>query len=158
MRWNRGAQSKATLSCVALTVTQDRKAEIMDAVTITPLYAALCGLLLLVLSMRIVVVVRAKGVGFGDGGNPDFTTVVRGQGNFIEYVPIALILIAFAEAGGTSGTWIHAMGAALVIGRISHPLGLTHDPKPNPFRLIGMMLTWIPILAASIFVLLNQLG
>lgn len=131
----------------------------MASITITPLYAAILGLMLLVLSARVVAVVRGKGeVGYGDGGNPDFTTVVRGQGNFIEYVPLILILIAFAEAGGSSSTTIHAMGTALVVGRILHPIGLTNEPGINPARLVGTILTWTVLLAASIIVLLDQLS
>lgn len=131
----------------------------MESITITPMYAALLGIILLVLSIRVVAVVRPKGkVSYGDGGNPDFTTVTRAQGNFIEYVPLILILIAFAEAGGTSSGWIHAMGAGLVVGRILHPLGLTNNPGVNPMRFIGTNLTWIALLAASIFVLVNQFG
>ena len=127
--------------------------------TITPMYAAMLGIILLVLSIRVVAVVRAKGnVGYGDGGNPDFTPVVRGQANFIEYVPLALILIAFAEAGGTSSTWIHAMGGGLVVARILHPIGLTTQPGINPFRFVGTNLTWIVLLASSILVLLNTMG
>ena len=74
----------------------------MENLTITPMYAGMLGIILLVLSIRVVAVVRAKGnVGYGDGGNPDFTPVVRGQANFIEYVPLIVILIGMAEAGGT---------------------------------------------------------
>ncbi len=131
----------------------------MENVTITPMYAGMLGIILLVLSIRVVAVVRAKGnVGYGDGGNPDFTTVVRGQGNFVEYVPLIVILIGMAEAGGTSSTWVHAMGGALVVGRILHPIGLTNTPGINPFRFVGTNLTWITLLASSIFVLLNTLG
>jgi uncharacterized membrane protein YecN with MAPEG domain len=131
----------------------------MATLSITPIYAALLGVVLLVLSVRVVAVVRGKGeVGFGDGGNPDFTAVVRGQGNFIEYVPLILILIAFAEAGGTSSTWIHAMGGGLLLGRILHPLGLTSQPGVNPFRLVGTILTWTALAGSAVFVLVNQLG
>ena len=131
----------------------------MENITVTPMYAALLGIILLVLSIRVVAVVRAKGnVGFGDGGNPDFTTVVRGQANFIEYVPLILILIAFAEAGGTSSTWIHARGGGLVVARLLPPFGLTNKPWINPFRFVGTNLTWITLLASSILVLLNQMG
>ena len=131
----------------------------MESLTITPMYAALLGIILLVLSIRVVAVVRAKGnVLYGDGGNPDYTTVVRAQANFIEYVPLIIILIGFAEAGGTSDTWIHAMGAGLVVGRVLHPMGLKNDPGINVFRFIGTNLTWITLLAASILVLVNQLG
>ena len=131
----------------------------MEDITITPLYAGILGLILLVLSIRVVAVVRAKGnVGYGDGGNSDFTPVVRGQANFIEYVPLILILIAMAEAGGTSDTWIHAMGGALVVGRILHPMGLTTKPGINVFRFIGTNLTWITLLVSSVLVLMHALG
>ena len=131
----------------------------MQDVVITPMYAAALGIVLLILSIRVVAVVRAKGgINYGDGGNADFTTVVRGQANFVEYVPLILILIAFAEAGGTSATYIHAMGGALLVGRIIHPLGLTQASGINPMRFIGTNLTWITLLASSVFVLMNQFG
>jgi hypothetical protein len=69
---------------------------------------------------------------------------------------IILILIAFDEAGGTSSGYIHAMGSALVVGRILHPMGLTNVAGVNPLRFIGTNLTWITLLASSIFVLVNQ--
>ena len=109
------------------------------------MYAGLLGIILLVLSIRVVTVVRAKGkIGYGDGGDPDFTTVVWGQGNCVEYVPLTLILIAFAEAGGTSAFWIHAMGVALVAGRIMHPFGLTKKPGFDPLRFVGATLPGLP--------------
>ncbi|MFP6780140.1 MAG: hypothetical protein VCB59_00450 [Gammaproteobacteria bacterium] len=59
----------------------------MESIVITPMCAGMLGIILLVLSIRVVAVVRAKGgVGYGDGGNTDFTPVVRGQGDFVEYV------------------------------------------------------------------------
>jgi uncharacterized membrane protein YecN with MAPEG domain len=131
----------------------------MASITITPIYAAMLGVILLVLSVRIVAVVRGKGeISYGDGGNRDFTTVVRGQGNFIEYVPLIVILIAFAEAGGTSSTMIHAMGGGLVLARILHPLGLSSQPGINPLRVSGTLLTWIVLATASVIVMLNHLG
>lgn len=131
----------------------------MDSVTITPMYAAVLGIILLVLSGRVIAVVRGKGeVSYGDGGNPDFTTIIRAQGNFIEYVPLIVILIAFAEAGGTSDTLLHAMGGALVVGRVLHPIGLTNEPGVNVPRFVGTVLTLIVLLASSIIVILNQMG
>ena len=85
---------------------------LMNTVTITPLYAALLGLVLLVLSGRVIFAVRAKGVSLGDGEDPDHLPIIRSQANFIEYVPMILILIGFAEAGGASDGWIHGLGGA----------------------------------------------
>jgi uncharacterized membrane protein YecN with MAPEG domain len=131
----------------------------MENITITPMYAGLLGIVLLILSIRVVAVIRAKGkVLYGDGGNREFTPVLRSQANFVEYVPMIVILIAFAEAGGTSAGWVHAMGAGLLVGRIVHPLGMTHNPGVNPLRFIGTNLTWLALLAASVCVLTNQFG
>lgn len=129
----------------------------MGNIVITPIYAAALGIILLVLSIRVVAVIRAKGgVLYGDGGNPEFTAVLRGQQNFIEYVPLILILIGFAEAGGSSASWIHGLGAALVVGRVIHPIGLTNKAGINPLRFIGTNLTWIVLLLAAILVLFNH--
>jgi uncharacterized membrane protein YecN with MAPEG domain len=69
------------------------------------------------------------------------TPVLRGQQNFVEYVPLTVILIALAEAGGSSALWVHGMGAALLVARVLHPLGLTSRAGVNPLRSIGTNLT-----------------
>ena len=117
---------------------------------ITSLYAGILGLLLVALSIRVVVVVRGKGnVGYGDGGQPSFATVVRGQGNFIEYVPLAIILMGIIELGGAGKTLLHALGAALVVARVLHPMGLREEPGPTLFRVVGTAGTWIILAVAS---------
>ncbi len=131
---------------------------ILNSVTITPIYAALLGLILLVLSGRVIAAVRATGPGLGDGGDPNNLALIRAQGNFIEYVPLILILIGFAEAGGASDTWIHALGGVLVLARIAHPIGMSPEPGPNPFRFVGAVGTLLVLLITSVLVLVQQLG
>ncbi|MFP6681345.1 MAG: MAPEG family protein, partial [Gammaproteobacteria bacterium] len=92
------------------------------------------------------------------GGDPDFITEVRGQGNYIEYVPLTLILITFTEARVTSASWIHVVGTAFVVGRMTHLFGLTKKPGVDPLRFVGTNLTWPTLLAASVLVLVNQYG
>lgn len=128
----------------------------MAEIVITPMYAAALGIILLILSIRVVAVVRVKGgKQYGDGGDAALTPVVRGQANFIEYVPMIVIIIAFAEASGASATWIHGLGGTLLLGRVLHPLGLTNEDGVNPLRFIGTNLTWIVLLVSSVLVLLN---
>ena len=111
------------------------------------------------MSIRVVAIVRVKGgVLYGDGGNAAFTPVLRGQQNGIEYVPATLILITFAQAGGSSAMWIHGMGAALLVARILHPVRLTTRSGVNPLRFIGTNLTWIVLLVASVLVLVYRFG
>ena len=131
---------------------------LMNSITLTPLYAALLGLVLLVLSGRVIAGVRAKGVGIGDGGNDDYLVLIRSQANFVEYVPMALILIGFVEAGGASDAWIHGLGGALLVGRICHPLGMSTSADPQPLRFVGTVSTLLVLLIASILLLVQQAG
>ena len=82
---------------------------------ITGLYAGLAALLLLALSLRVIRARYATGVEIGDGGDPALARRIRSQANFVEYVPVALIVIAMAEANGEPGWVVHALGAALIV-------------------------------------------
>ena len=50
------------------------------------------------------------------------------------------------------------MGAALLVGRVLHPLALTSRAGLNPLRFIATNLTWIVLLVASVLVLVNRFG
>ena len=132
--------------------------DLLNSVTITPIYAAVLGLVLLVLSGRVIAAVRAKGISLGDGGDGDNLALIRSQANFAEYVPMILILIGFAEAGGASDAWIHGLGGTLTVGRIIHPLGMSPEAKPNPMRFVGTVSTLLVLLISAILVLSQRLG
>ncbi|MFT5390453.1 MAG: putative membrane protein YecN with MAPEG domain [Gammaproteobacteria bacterium] len=122
----------------------------MGSFPITTLYAGILGLLLMVLTARVIKVVRIKGgVSRGDGGNPEFFEIIRGQGNFVEFVPITLVLIALTEASGNPSWLIHTLGAALVAARIAHPLGLKAANKPTALRFLGAVGTFLIVIVAS---------
>lgn len=108
---------------------------------ITPLYAALAALLLLFLTFRVITLRRGKQVAFGDGGVPELMHAIRAHGNFVEYVPFALLLILLIElTGGARGT-VHGLGATLIVARVFHIWGVL--PVNGPFfgRAIGVVLT-----------------
>lgn len=129
------------------------------SVTIAPLYAGLLGLLLLVLSYRVSGHRRRHGVSLGDGGHKDLQTAIRVQGNFVEYVPTALILLVLLELSGQPFWLVHGLGAALFLGRILHAQGLTANPAGKSFgRLTGILLTWLMILAASVLLVLRSVA
>jgi hypothetical protein len=73
----------------------------------------------------------------GDAGSPELLLKIRRHGNFIEWVPFALILMVLAEAQGAGAYWLHAAGALLLIGRIAHPFGLKIDNPNHPLRYVG---------------------
>ena len=61
---------------------------------------ALLGLLFIPLTIRAGLYRAKSGIFLGDGGDLELQRRVRGQGNFIETVPIALILLVVMELSG----------------------------------------------------------
>jgi hypothetical protein len=94
------------------------------------------------LSIRTGQVRRAAGVSVGDGENALLKARMRAHANFIEYVPMALILMALIDSSGANSRLLWLFGIALVIGRILHPFGMER-PSPNPFRIGGILLTYL---------------
>mgnify|MGYP006233553957 FL=1 len=64
---------------------------------ITALYAALCGFLVVALAANVVRYRLGKKVSLGDGGHKDVNRAIRAHGNTVEYIPLALILMALLE-------------------------------------------------------------
>jgi len=83
---------------------------------------------------------RAHKVALGTGQHPDLEAAIRAHGNFAEYVPLALLLIVFAEIN-RSPWWLVAIAAAvLVAGRYVHAIAITGNDLKK--RVIGMQLTF----------------
>lgn len=114
---------------------------------VTSLYAGLLGLLLVVLSARVVLVRRSAQVSLGSGGNAELEQRIRTQANFVEYVPLALLLLALLELGGMPGWAVHALGSALLLARLAHPLGMAGHGMA--FRVLGASLTFTVLLVLA---------
>ena len=111
----------------------------------TSLYAALLAGLLIYLSINVIKRRRAGSVSVGDGGDEALLRAIRMQGNFAEYTPMALILIGLMEVNGFPAWTVHALGAALVAGRVLHAMGLVTAESPGRYRVLGMQLTFAVI-------------
>ncbi len=124
----------------------------MDEITnwVTPLYAGLLGLLLIVLAFNVVRYRVGLKVNFGDGDNPALKRAIRAHANLTENAPLGLILLAAVEAQGFSEIAIHALGAVLVIGRVLHAYGLNRSEGASVGRALGIMLTWTMIIVTSV--------
>ena len=117
---------------------------------VTPLYAALCGLLLILLSQRVIRQRRRLKVVLGDDDEPRIRRAMRVQANFVEYAPIGLILLALAEMQG-HGLWLlHGLGLLLLCGRLLHAFGVAREPEDLRFRVVGMTLTFAAIALGSL--------
>ena len=122
-------------------------------VTVTPIFAALLGLIFVFLSIRTV---KARGkarVSLGDGGDANLQKAIRAHGNFIEYVPITLLLLTFLEMRAVSAYAIIVLASFLFVGRCLHAIGMSREKMVSQFRVAGMVLTFISLLVTSIWLL-----
>jgi uncharacterized protein len=120
---------------------------------VSAFYAALAGLMCVALS---IMVIRLRGVtrtSIGGGDDPRMSRMTRVFGNFTEYAALILVLLTLAELLGLSQTWLHVYGAAFILGRIAHAIGLSRTLKVNIGRTAGMVLTLGTIIALSISLL-----
>jgi len=115
--------------------------------TITPLFAAILGILYLALAVHVIRGRYQHRLSLGDGGNESFARCIRAHGNFAEYVPLSLLLMAFAELGGSSDTVVYGIGAALVLGRVLHAYALALTDNNLTLRRYGMILTFVSIVS-----------
>ncbi len=122
----------------------------MLALSLTGFYASLLGLLYIGLAINIILLRKKFKVGINDGGNKELAKAIRVHGNFAEYVPIALILLASYELNGASAMMLHVLGAALVVGRVLHVIGLTKTIGLSVQRQVGMLSTFFVILILAI--------
>lgn len=113
------------------------------AITVTALYAGLNAILLIALSIFVVTLRGKHKVDLGAGGVPQLDRAIRVHGNFIEYVPFALLLLLILELNQAATWLLHLLGAALTLARIAHAWGLWHSKGASPGRIVGTTVTWL---------------
>ncbi len=118
---------------------------------ITALYAGLLGLLSLYISFQAGSLRGRLKIPVGDGGNPEMLLAMRRHANFIEYVPLSLILMGLLEINGVPTLAIHVLGLALVATRASHAFGQNAESLNNFGRVFGAAGTALVILVSSIW-------
>lgn len=119
---------------------------------ITALYTSILGILWLGLTMYVILGRWKYEVSLGDGGERDLNRRIRAHANFMETVPLAVILLWFGEMYVLIPHVVHSMGIALVIGRILHAYGMLFRKRStNRFRQMGMTLTMTVMGIASVW-------
>jgi len=117
-----------------------------------PITAATASILALVffrLSLAVIKFRRQHKVSLGSDGHDDLERAIRAQGNFAEYVPISLILIACLELNGAAWWMVALTGLVLLLGRIIHAKGMHELPPQFSKRVLGMKLTLFNLLALA---------
>ena len=129
----------------------------INLLSITPIYIALLGILFVPITMRVGLYRVKSKIDLCDGNDDTLFKLNRGQGNFVETVPLAVVLLVLMELLGAGTTWLHALGALLVGGRFLHYVGIT-EVGPAIGRPIGMFATFGVYAVASFWILLDVLG
>jgi uncharacterized protein len=116
--------------------------------TVTAALAAAFSVLMVLLSLQTSMRRAALGVTHGDAGDETLRRRVRAHGNFIEYAPLAVVLLLLVELAGTSPTFTTALALSLGIARLLHAAGMLYSSGPA-LRAAGMLLQHAAFLFAA---------
>lgn len=119
---------------------------------VTPWYAVALGFLMAILSIRVPMRRGALDVPFGDGGDEPLATRIRAFGNFTEYVPMILLLLAISELKGAPTWSLHACGIGAVAFRVLHAVAYRARAQLSLSEKVGRgvaaMGTWLVLLGS----------
>ena len=113
---------------------------------ITSIIASALTMIFIKLSFAVIGLRRKNKVGLGSGGHDDLERAIRAQGNFAEYVPFGVILVACLELNGAPWWLIAIPGIALIIGRLIHAKGMNTPPPDFSKRILGMQFTFLTLI------------
>jgi len=119
---------------------------------VTSIIAAVLTLLFIKLSFDVIGLRRKNKVGLGSGGHEELERAIRAHGNFAEYVPFGIILMACLELNGAPWLFVAITGLTLIMGRVIHALGIKVPPPDFSKRVLGMKFTFYTLI---ILVVLN---
>ena len=109
---------------------------------VTSIITAVLTIIFIKLSFAVIGLRRKNKVGLGSGGHEDLERAIRAQGNFAEYVPFGILLIASLELNGAPWWLVVVPGITLIIGRLIHAKGIHIPPPDFRKRVLGMMFTF----------------
>ena len=113
---------------------------------VTSVIASVLTIIFVRLSLAVIGLRRKNKVGLGSGGHEDLERAIRAQGNFAEYVPFGIILIACLELNGAPWWLVIIPGITLIIGRLIHAKGINEPPPDFSKRVLGMKLTFMTLI------------
>ena len=125
---------------------------------ITALYAAILVAINIYLLFKVGAMRGKAGISLLHGDNMELATAIRRHANFLENVPLTVILMGIVEINGGNPLLLHALGALLVLARVAHPLGLFHDRPTHPLRAIGAGVSLLVMIVLGAVALWQAIG
>ena len=106
---------------------------------ITSFYACLLALIFVSLVLYVGSMRAKTEISILDGGNLELAERIRRHANFVENVPIPLVLLFAIELNGAPSLLLHCLGIVLVLSRIAHPFGVTQMRLRTAARGLGSL-------------------
>lgn len=128
----------------------------MHLPSITATYLAVLALLYVFLAIRVARLRQRDRAAFGDNGSIELRTAIRVHANFVEYVPIVTLMVAFLEMSSLPAMRVHLLMGALLISRLLHPLGMGARSNSLRFRIGrvgGITLTFFVLISCAVAIL-----
>lgn len=123
---------------------------------ITSLYASILALYFIALSFLVILLRTRFNTFIGNGEQKELEKFVRIHGNFAEYIPFALILMAIYEINLGDSLYLHIFGIAFILSRLFHAVGLIKNSNgASIYRLLGVHLVFWPMAILSVLNILN---
>lgn len=130
----------------------------MISLPVTSSTALFAGIMILLLTVKVIQLRRRGGVVLGDNDDRTLAKAIRGHANAVEQLPIALILMGLAEAQGASQALLIAAACMLVLGRAMHGIYFAIHGTHWRFRFFGMWLTLAAQIGLILILALTLLG
>lgn len=118
---------------------------------ITLILSSVMGLMGVWLALQVIKNRRKHQISLGDGGIDELTRAIRAHGNFVEYVPLSLILLACSELNQAPLLVVTGFAVLIFLGRAFHAYAFLGGKDHFKPRILGMKLTLYGLVALSVF-------
>lgn len=126
----------------------------MNNLNITLWFIGLFAVIQVPLTMMVGLRRAETRIGFLDGGDKTLLRRMRAHGNYVENVPMVILVLAAAEWCGTPAWALWSAGGLMLAGRLLHVVAMLKGAGAVP-RASSMMLTLLPMLALGITVMVR---
>lgn len=125
----------------------------MADLPITSLFAGGFALALVGLSLMVTLRRVKTTILLGEGDDIGLRRRIRAQANFIEYVPLGVIVLTLMELRGLPAVGVLSLGTALAVGRLLHAVGMYRDAPV--LRGLGILATYAALAGGGVAVILS---
>lgn len=121
-------------------------------IPVTAACAAIGGLLILALAIRVSLLRNRFRVALGDGGNEELMRAIRSHANTVEFLPMFVILSLCYELYAGANWALATLVGLFLFGRLSFAIGMALAPV-HLLRRVGAGLSYLTLLLLSLLLL-----